>query len=185
MRMEFETSSDEIAHERQVYTLLDMLGDVGGLLDMLMYLGQIVLAIIFKVSGSETIRYLAGALFYRRKEISPYHIHDSNEESSELPRKVLKQLNRQRPVKISRCLSLLAVFGDTNESNKHARFLEKADSRISSELDIVNFIQLQKMTRLALKVVFTKFEYFLLKRQKEFVIDSESSANSDDDYSKS
>ena len=72
MRMEFETSSDEITHERQVYTLLDMLGDVGGLLDMLTYLGQMILAMIFKVSGSETIRYLVGALFYKRKETSPY-----------------------------------------------------------------------------------------------------------------
>ena len=41
------------------------------------------------------------------------------------------------------------------------------------------------MTRLALKVIFTKFEYFLLKRQKEFVIDSDSSTASDDNYFKS
>ena len=38
MRMEFETSSDEIVHERQVYTVLDVLGDVGGLVDALFYL---------------------------------------------------------------------------------------------------------------------------------------------------
>ena len=41
------------------------------------------------------------------------------------------------------------------------------------------------MTRSALKAIFTKFEYFLLKRQKEFVIDSESSTISDDNYFKS
>ena len=35
MRLEFETSSDEIINSRYVYTVLDLLGDIGGLLDML------------------------------------------------------------------------------------------------------------------------------------------------------
>ena len=67
MRLEFETSSDEIVHERAVYTVLDLLGDIGGLLDALMYLGQIVLAIIFKFSGSEIYRYLIMMLFVKKK----------------------------------------------------------------------------------------------------------------------
>ena len=44
---------------------------------------------------------------------------------------------------------------------------------------------MQKMTKVALKAIFTKFEYFLLKRQKQFVLDSQSSDVSDDDYFKS
>ena len=35
MRLEFETSTDEIIENRSVYTFLDFLGDVGGLLDMI------------------------------------------------------------------------------------------------------------------------------------------------------
>ena len=38
MRLEFETSSDETAHNRAVYTLFDFLGDIGGLLEMMTYL---------------------------------------------------------------------------------------------------------------------------------------------------
>ena len=140
--MEFETSADEIAHERQVYTILDMLGDVGGLLDMLTYLGQILLAIMFKISGSETVRYLAGALFFRHNELSSRDLHESNGEQSRLPLKVLKQLKRQQQLKVMRCLCLRSVCGVSNESAKHARFLGKADDKISREIDIVNFIQL-------------------------------------------
>ena len=53
MRLEFETSSDEVIHERAVYTILDLLGDVGGLLDMLTYFGQFIIAIYIRMSGSE------------------------------------------------------------------------------------------------------------------------------------
>jgi len=68
-----------------------------------------------------------------------------------------------------------------NAQKQNARFLERADSRISRELDIVHFIQMQKMTKAAFKAIFTKFEYFLLKRQKQFVLDSQSSEASDDE----
>ena len=36
------------------------------------------------------------------------------------------------------------------------------------------------MTQIALKHLFNKFEYFLLKRQRKFVLDSEESESSDD-----
>ena len=38
MRLEFETSSDEIVNQRSVYTLLDFLGDCGGLLDAIVFI---------------------------------------------------------------------------------------------------------------------------------------------------
>ena len=54
--------------------------------------------------------------------------------------------------------------------------------KIDKELDIVNFIREQKITQLALKKLFSKLEYFLLKRQRSFVVDSESSESSHDEY---
>jgi len=89
MRMEFETSADKIIHERHMYTVLDVLGNVGGLLDMLTYLGQIVLAIIFKVSGSETVRYLTQALFYTNRGSRPDPLTDTDEH---LPSKAMEQI---------------------------------------------------------------------------------------------
>jgi len=65
MRLEFETSSDEIIHNRAVYTILDLLGDLGGLLDMLTYLAQFMMILITRLSGSEILRYLISMIFLR------------------------------------------------------------------------------------------------------------------------
>ena len=65
MRLEFETSPDDINHNRSVYTSLDLLGDVGGLLDMCILIAKIIWSIIFTISGSEINRYLLTHLFFR------------------------------------------------------------------------------------------------------------------------
>ena len=65
MRLEFETSPDDINHTRSVYTTLDLLGDVGGLLDMCVLIAKILWSIIYTISGSEINHYLITRLFFR------------------------------------------------------------------------------------------------------------------------
>ena len=70
MRLEFETSSDEIINSRSCYTFLDFLGDIGGLLDMLYYLTSFIFSLSYLMSGSEVSRYLIKHLFFHPLEKS-------------------------------------------------------------------------------------------------------------------
>ena len=42
--------------------------------------------------------------------------------------------------------------------------MKKGEDKIAKELDIVNFVRQQMVTQLALKTLFNRFEYFLLRR---------------------
>ena len=83
MRLEFETSSDEIIHSRSVYTFLDFLGDIGGLLDMLIQLASFLWTVAFAVSGSELTRFLISALFVRDKLVNSTPQYESETKQSQ------------------------------------------------------------------------------------------------------
>ena len=50
-------------HKRQIYTILDLLGDVGGLLDALKAFGSIIILLHFKLVGDPVIKYLLESIF--------------------------------------------------------------------------------------------------------------------------
>ena len=180
MRLEFETSSDEIVNQRSVYTLLDFLGDCGGLLDSLLFLAQLIWYIVFSFSGSEINRYLIRRLFYKDKKNSDHNIDlDDTNDTQMKATKVLQSIKQQKPVVINRFHS--CCCGRNKKSIKHAELKKKGMAKIEKELDIVNFIRQQKITQQAIKKLFNRFEYFLLKRQRSFVVDSASSTESSDD----
>ena len=51
-------SSDKLNHIRKVYGLLDLLGDCGGLLDALLWIGKFVILIHTAINGSRHDEYL-------------------------------------------------------------------------------------------------------------------------------
>lgn len=57
-------SLDVIQNNRDVYTLMDMLGDIGGLLDITLIFVKVAWTIVFTISGSELTRHLANNLFF-------------------------------------------------------------------------------------------------------------------------
>ena len=59
----FEMHPDVIQQERSVYTVWDLFGDVGGLFDMLSYIGQWLVGLISLVSGSPLNRFIFARLF--------------------------------------------------------------------------------------------------------------------------
>ena len=59
----FEMHPDVIQQERSVYTVWDMFGDVGGLFDMLSYIGQWLVGLISFVAGSPLNRFIFARLF--------------------------------------------------------------------------------------------------------------------------
>ena len=64
---------------------------------------------------------------------------------------------------LGRCLKLRAILGG---ENKESHYFKNARDRMSKELDIVSFLRLQFMTKIALKIIFDSTEYNLLKRQR-------------------
>ena len=177
MRLEFETSSDETAHNRAIYTLFDLLGDIGGLLEMMTYLAQIVWSIVNRLSGSQLTKYLIGVLFFTDR------VFVTNQEERKLGQTTLKHdlvksVKSQQRISFSCCLRMRSK---RSRDLRRIKQFEKGENRIANELDIVHFIRQQKITQVALKHLFNKVEYFLMKRQPSFVLDSNSSTHSGDE----
>ena len=62
MQLRFMMSLDELTHTRNVYNLLDYLGDMGGCLDALKYIGSFLVWIL---TGDSLGSYLISKLFKR------------------------------------------------------------------------------------------------------------------------
>ena len=57
-----QVSQDQVQHARSVYTILDWLGDVGGLIDALKLIAHLLVALF---SGGSMSGYLISQLFYK------------------------------------------------------------------------------------------------------------------------
>ena len=55
---------NEVVYQRSIYTLLDLFGDIGGLFDMLMVIGNLYYGLICLLIGSRLNRYLIKKIFY-------------------------------------------------------------------------------------------------------------------------
>ena len=58
-----EMSPDISIMTRNVYSLLEFLGDIGGLFDMLRYIGQFIIFTFTAISGSQLNQYIIANLF--------------------------------------------------------------------------------------------------------------------------
>ena len=61
--MIFSLDSKESYETRAIYTFWDLLGDVGGLYDMLKLLGQLIITCVQLYSGSNLNQYLVSHIF--------------------------------------------------------------------------------------------------------------------------
>ena len=55
---------------RTVYTIWDVLGEIGGLIDMLSYMAMLVISIINIFVGKGLSKYLLSTLFFKQKKTS-------------------------------------------------------------------------------------------------------------------
>ena len=60
-------SSNVEIHNRQIYSILDLLGDIGGLFDALKAIASILLTIIFALTGNPIEEFLI-SLVYKRDD---------------------------------------------------------------------------------------------------------------------
>ena len=61
-------SSDVEIHNRQIYSTLDLLGDIGGLFDALKAIASIFLSIIFALTGNPIEEFLVSLVFKREEK---------------------------------------------------------------------------------------------------------------------
>ena len=155
-------SPDIRVHTRSIYTIWDLLGDIGGLFDMLKLMQSPFVTFFSFLFGIGLETHLVQAMFKVQKTLSP----NPN---------FLEIIQKRKKLKIVSCNWLF------NKRNK--RLQDSAIEKISQELDIVHLLKNQMITSQVIRLLFTKLERVLLRNQaKQFVIrDAKEPVGSDDD----
>ena len=76
LSIQFYYSLDYVEHQRQIYSPLDFLGDVGGLADALFAIGAIAVSLLQLVFGNPLTKYMIQAIFQKdnsRKNVINSH----------------------------------------------------------------------------------------------------------------
>ena len=119
---EFKHSRSIIDHKREIYGILDLLGDVGGLSDALFPIGSILISLLHLIAGNPFTSYLLNNIFEQ----------DNSHKNVDLT--VIQKLNllqKRKPFKVKRLCC----------SRKSRMALDRGQRSIDKELDIVNFIR--------------------------------------------
>ena len=167
--------------DRSVYTSLDWLGDVGGLMGILFDIGGFFLLFI---SGNGLTYLLLSSLF---KEQSDEIEEKKRKKSGGLRTKTsdgkLKTVSDRIPLsKGFRVYACDFLCHTCCMKRVYRKRLSKGESRFGSELDVVNFIRRQRRQFFTNKVILTKMERYLVHNDKFFVLagsNSESTPESD------
>ena len=61
--VKIKLENEVVHHKRSVYTSLDLLGDIGGLLDALKSISSVIVTLYFSIFGNPMHEYLLKALF--------------------------------------------------------------------------------------------------------------------------
>ena len=144
-------STDEHTISRTIYTSLDFLGDVGGLIDALNIIGSLL---IWLSHGNNLVQYLIINTFKVVFEPSGQDMKHTDRNSIQQTKDLIKSRKKIKP---SICPSPLCFRRDKSMN------LEKCAERISKHLDILTYLRRMGMLECALKVIFNRQERFLLK----------------------
>ena len=153
-------AAETYTHQRQIYTPLDFIGDVGGFTDALQYIGVFVM---WMAQGNSVIAFLTSNIFRK-----------ANSQSGEIgPVKAIQMREKLRP---RTCSSPLCL-----RRRRWATFERQAKSKIDRELDILTYLRKLFKLEAAFKVIFTKSERLLLSSQACFTLDGKESENTSSD----
>ena len=61
-------SGDQVIHERTIYNVLDLIGDIGGLFDGLNYLAQLIIGIAGFIWNDTAYQFITNQLFSVKQE---------------------------------------------------------------------------------------------------------------------
>ena len=113
-------AADTVTYERSVYTVWDMMGDIGGLYGTLHIIGSYVVSFSSFISGGGVMQQLISIL---------YSIEAPKRKID--PRNMKTWLNRRQPAKLSSWSCFTCKRGPTHN---------KLEGRIAKELDIASFL---------------------------------------------
>ena len=148
----YTMSPDTVSHVRGYYTILDLLGDIGALVDTFQLIGDLLVGPII---GHALQIFLVSNIFWRSKqqEVDPKQqkagdaemkgpSHVMPDPSSEANQKEGRSLTR---LQTSVCESRFKAITSACSSGKTRaqRFLERGAKKVAYELDIVRFIRKQ------------------------------------------
>ena len=143
-------SSETHVYSRAIYTFWDLLGDVGGLFDMLKLIGQAMIAFITSLSGSKLNRVLISQIFYLPNK-------------KKQDQSVWNHIWTRKHLKPRTCNMFL--------NRKNYKLHQNAEQRIQKHLDVVHIIKHSIIGEIVEKLQFKKLERLLLRHQTSgFVI---------------
>ena len=152
--------SKKITYKRSIYTFLDLLGDVGGLLDGLRIFGGLFASFYTFIFGNPLTAFIVNAVYKVDKRTARIESSASD----------IERINRRTRLETLACQCL--------RGKKQKKLHERAIDRTDSVLEIDNFIKTQVQIKAALKAIFTKSERYLLRNNRNFVVNSISSSDS-------
>ena len=145
-----------------------MLGDVGGLFGTLTIGGSIICAPYFLITGNQLDQFISENIFFIEKKKNPYVAENTFDQVN-----CLVKGRKSAVFKYSGCLARCL------RKRKHEVLRELANDRVSKKLDLINFIRSHLITDVMRKILFTKDERFLLRRQADpFVLTTAHKKNS-------
>ena len=156
--LKFGLSSDVSYYNRQIYTGLDLLGDIGGLYDALKSFGVIFIIAYDFIFGSVFEQHLLSKVFLMDQSKS------GAKKENKYERTALNDLKKMKPFKIAQ-----RIFR-CQQTKQERKMIEYGLERLNNEMEIDKFIKLQMKIRIALRVLFTKTENFLIRHNRDFVL---------------
>ena len=121
------------------------MGDVGGLHDALVLLGEVIMTVASFFTGSGLDRYLVASLF---------KVNSQRNETKTNQNKIASR----KPAKFSLC-NFICSCRDSISAKSYGR----AVGRVRREIDIVTFLRHQMLDDIARRVQFSKMERYLIR----------------------
>ena len=144
---DFQIHPDKIIHKRTRYSVLDWLGDIGGLYDGLRYFFGAIIFLARKIIGSPLNSYLVKTHFKRETAETPEY------EEAEA---AVTRINQRENYYYSQLCSFL-------RNRKKRKLFDKGLDIVTKEFEIKRFLKTQKMMRIAISALFSRVERFLMR----------------------
>ena len=129
-------SLDIVNHHRSIYSILDFLGEIGGLFGILIYIGSIVASLPAFFFGDNANKYLVKSIFKQDKSRFPITKHDHTSESASKDDRKNSGDSKEIGIRTKPTLNLLC-----RRNLQERKATKLAANRIYKELDIVTFIR--------------------------------------------
>ena len=141
---------DQEVIERKTYSLLEWLGDCGGLFDALRIIGMLIMwpFTSFKIKSLLLSKVF---IFTKSKRMA-----DKQQSADQVPKEASNFITGDESLKANMkwdfenatkipALGCLQILFGCNKKKKYRRMLERADSEVTRELDLVKYIERSRL----------------------------------------